>query len=804
MTRGHIRSRRPARGVFVVAFVTLTLAIAAATTTFSVVDAIVLRSLPFPGEDRLVAIGRTSVSNPRPSVVSPQDFFAWRDGATRSFSALAATGFGGSVQLDPDGEMLTRRRVSSDFFDVLGVRPIVGRGFTPDEEFEAGLEVAVVSHRLWISHFGGDPAAIGTTASFGRESRRIVGVLPPDITYPIGPASFVDVWIPFVANERDRDPAARGRGYSLEVVGRLKDGVTVDQARVELVQVRERFDATYPNTFWQDYRVYAEPLRDHVIGPAKGWMLLVLGAVALVLLVACANVANLLLVRATVRQRDMALRTALGASRQRLFIGVLLESAALAAASAAAGLLASYWAVGVARASLPEGLARASDIALDGRVVVAAVVATTMTALICGLAPAWQGARADVVTLLKGEGAARSGGWRVRNVFLVAEVALVLMLLVGTALLVTSFVRVRGVDLGFNPDNLVAFSVRPSIEADDDDDAYRRLAATFYAGTIERALSVPGVTSAAVYDGTRPLSSGGTTKYSIPGFGTESGDDMVAMRSMSPGYLETAGMRVVEGRAFRESDGAGSQRVAVVNDVVARRYFPDRTPVGETVDFRGPIEIVGVVAAVWTDGPEVEPGPELFFPVAQHPQPSGWSGHMLVARTAGPPAAVAPALEAALGDALPATPAARAPYFYGDSLDRLTAQRRFSAWLMTLFGGLALLIGAAGVYAVMASVVQQRTREIGIRVAIGASSGRVLRSVLVDAARYLGAGLVLGVAAAWAASGLIASILFEVAPTDPAVYLAAAAVLFGAGLLAAVIPAVRAARVDPLVALRAE
>jgi hypothetical protein len=307
-----------------------------------------------------------------------------------------------------------------------------------------------------------------------------------------------------------------------------------------------------------------------------------------------------------------------------------------------------------------------------------------------------------------------------------------------------------------------------------------------------------------VYDGTRPLSSGGTTKYSIPGFGTESGDDMVAMRSMSPGYLETAGMRVVEGRAFRESDGAGSQRVAVVNDVVARRYFPDRTPVGETVDFRGPIEIVGVVAAVWTDGPEVEPGPELFFPVAQHPQPSGWSGHMLVARTAGPPAAVAPALEAALGDALPATPAARAPYFYGDAFDRLTAQRRFSAWLMTLFGGLALLIGAAGVYAVMASVVQQRTREIGIRVAIGASSGRVLRSVLVDAARYLGAGLVLGVAAAWAASGLIASILFEVAPTDPAVYLAAAAVLFGAGLLAAVIPAVRAARVDPLVALRAE
>jgi putative ABC transport system permease protein len=538
------RQLRWFRGTFVLAFLTLTLAIAAATTTFSVVDAVVLRKLPFPGEDRLVAVGRISLSNPRPGVVAPQDYFTWRDDAT-TFSQLGATGGWRSSQVQSGAteETVTTRRVTANFFDVLGTRPVLGRGFTAEEEFEAGNSVAMVSHRLWTSHFSADPGVIGTTVSLGRESRRIVGVMPPGFTYPVGGLGFVDVWIPFVARENERDQANPGRGFSLDVVGRLKDGVTLEQARADLVRLRDRVDAEYPGAFWKDQRVYAASLRDHVIGPAKGWMLLVLGAVARVLLVACANVANLLLVRATARQRDMALRTALGASRGRLFAGVLVESAALAAVCAGAGVVASYWAVGAVRSWLPEGLARASDIAVDGRVVGVAVLATTVTALICGLAPAWQGARVDVVTLLKGEASmGRVRGGRLRSLFLVAEVALVVTLLVGTALLVTSFVRVSRADLGFDPENLIAYPVRSSIQANDDPG----VSGSFYDDVIARVSAVPGVVSAAVYEGPRPLAPGGSVRYSIPGFGSETGDDMVAMRAFSPGYVETAGMSVMK------------------------------------------------------------------------------------------------------------------------------------------------------------------------------------------------------------------------------------------------------------------
>jgi ABC-type antimicrobial peptide transport system permease subunit len=306
-----------------------------------------------------------------------------------------------------------------------------------------------------------------------------------------------------------------------------------------------------------------------------------------------------------------------------------------------------------------------------------------------------------------------------------------------------------------------------------------------------------------VYDGGTPLTSSGV-RYSIAGFGSESGEDMVDMRAISPGYLQAAGMRIVQGRPLLESDAAAGPRVALVNDVVARRFFPGQDPVGRTIDFRGPVEIVGVVGAVRVAGPEVAPPPELFMPLAQHPQPPGFGTPMVVVRLAVPPQAAVPAIQAALQDVLPASPQAREPFSFEETLGRLTAQRRFSAGLMVVFGALALLIGAAGVYAVMAFVVAQRTREIGIRIAVGASAGRVLRTVLAQAGRHLVIGLALGLLAAWAASGIFSSVLFEVQPTDPVVYALAAAVLLAIGLVASIVPAMRATRVDPLVALRTE
>jgi predicted permease len=805
MLPGRLRSLRSSGGTVALAFATLTLAIAVATTTFSVVDAIVLRRLPFPDEGRLVAISRVSASDPAPGVLAPQDFFAWQ-AETSSFESLGAVAGSSSLPFGPAGQEARLRtlRATSSFLDALGVRPVVGRVFTAEHERAGSDGVALISHRLWVRHFGANPAAIGTTVSFGRASRQILGVMPPEFTYPVGGDTFTDVWIPFVPRDNDRDLSSRGRGYYLQVVGRLRPGASLEQARADVERVRDRIEAEYPSSGWKDRRVRVVLLRDHIIGPAKGWMLLVLGAVGLVLLVACLNVANLLLLRATSRQRDLAVRTALGASRGRLFRDVLLESVVLAAASAGAGVLMAVWGVDLVRAFLPEGLARASDIAVDGRVLTMACVAAAATALVSGLLPAWHTSRADVVTLIKGDAASGrlATGGRLRSLFLVAEVAFVATLLVATALLVSSFVRVSQVDLGFEPRNLMGFRLDLGLEGADDE-RLRELAQTRVADVIERVSGIPGVVAAGVYDGGTPLTSSGV-RYSIAGFGSERGEDMVDMRAISPGYLQAAGMRIVQGRPLLESDAAAGPRVALVNDVVARRFFPGQDPVGRTIDFRGPVEIVGVVGAVRVAGPEVAPPPELFMPLAQHPQPPGFGTPMVVVRLAVPPQAAVPAIQAALQDGLPAAPQAREPFSFEETLGRLTAQRRFSAGLMVVFGVLALLIGAAGVYAVMAFVVAQRTREIGIRIAVGASAGRVLRTVLAQAGRHLVIGLALGLLAAWAASGIFSSVLFEVQPTDPLVYALAAGVLLAIGLVASIVPAMRATRVDPLVALRTE
>lgn len=796
-----------ARGTLVIAFLTLTLAISAATTTFSIVDAVALRRLPFPDDDRLVAIARVSARNPQPGVVAPQDYLGWRDGTT-AFAALGATaGWRASrLPMMEAGETLTTRRMTANFFDVLGVSPMIGRSFTPDEELEGATPlVAVISHRLWTMHFAGDPGVLGRSVSLGREERRIVGVMPPGFTYPVGRQTVTDIWIPWVPRAAERDPASGGRGFYLDVVGRLRDGVTLAQAKAEVDRVRDAM-AENPRSSWAGTRAHTVPLKDFVIGPAKAWMVLALGAVAAVLLVACANVANLLLVRAAPRQRDLAVRAALGASRGRLVRGVLVESLGLALASAAAGVLVSVWGVDVVRAALPDGVARASDIAINLRVLGAAALAAVATALVCGLAPASQMSRVDVVTLIKGDGAADRtglrGGTRLRSLLLVAEVALVVMLIVGASLFVTSFIRVMEVDLGFAPDGLVAFPVDVGVKAKDPDEQ-NETSRVLLAGVIDRVMALPGVAAAGIYEGGRPLGGGGV-QYSIEGFGSGRGDDMVEMRAISPGYVDAARMQVLSGRPILASDAVGGPRVALVNDVIASRYFPDRDPVGQRFDFRGPVEIVGVVRAVRAAGPEVDPRPEIFFPLTQHPR--NWSAGLplVVIRIDGALGPVMPALQAALRDVQPQAETARQPFLYAEALGRLTAQRRFSAGLMTVFGVLALVIGAAGVYAVMAFVVGRRTREIGIRIAFGASPSRVIAVVLSEAGRHLAVGLAVGLLAAWILSSGLAAVLFGVSTSEPIVYGVAATIVALVGLMAALIPAIRATGVDPAVTLRVE
>jgi predicted permease len=509
--------------------------------------------------------------------------------------------------------------------------------------------------------------------------------------------------------------------------------------------------------------------------------------------VASVNVANLLLTRSTSRARQLAIRASLGASRRQLVATLVVESLLLSLSATALGVLVATWGVGAAKAALPAGIARAAGIALDLRVLVAAAAAAVATGLVFGAVPAWQASRTDVVSLLKDTSATVASGRRMwRSVFLVLEVAFVGVLLVATTMIVASFVHITRAELGFERSHLIsvsAFGYRGNV--DDLADPLR---------------SLPGVVSVAVVAaGSPPLIAagfgGGSSTTTLQRSDAPEGTEplMAEMRRVSPEYFQTAGMPFMKGQAFGYAE-AGAPRAIVIDDVAARALFGDQNPVGATVRGRGPQDVftvTGVVAHVRLNGPERASGPQAYYALA----PRSGSPQLLL-RTSPPLATILPAVQATLAHALPSgTPPAEV-HALEDAFRRITADRRFNAGLMSIFGALALFIGAAGIYGVMASVVAQQTREIGVRVALGASAARIRRDVVAQAGRYLGAGLGLGLPAAWWTSRMFTSLLFDVRPTDPAVYAIVAALLVGVGVLAALVPARRAARVDPLIALK--
>jgi putative ABC transport system permease protein len=792
--RSALRGLRTSRGTTAIALVVLTTAIAAATVTFSVVDAVTLRRLPFPEPDRLLAISRVTSLSPRLDPVAPQDFYSWQEAAT-AFESLAAGGpWALQLQADDGMERLSAWRTTGTLFGVLRVTPAHGRTFTAEHEQAGRDRVAVISHGLWVRRFGADPGVVGRPVTFGKETREILGVMPEGFTYPIGPPQPTDVWIPNVTRPTDRDHALGGRAYYLQVVGRLRPGATLEQARTQVETITTQIAAAYPSSFWKDVRPVVTTLHERVVGPASQWLLLVLAAVALVLLVAYVNVANLLLVRAIARGRELATRAALGASRARLARMLVLEALVLTTVAAAAGVTLSYWGLSIVTAALPEGLARASSIALDARVLAIAIAAALVTGLVFGLVPAWQAWRADLVTVMKDGTAGVVGGrgrLRWMRVLLGAEVAVVVAVLVATALFVTSFIRIVRADLGFDRDNVVGFSVQ--------------LAATeaIVSDLLERVAAVPGVRHAALVDSGLPLS-GGSRRYSITvdGYGETTGGDMLEFRGVTAGYLEAVGARLLEGRSFEPSDRAGSPRVAVINEEAARRFFQGQA-IGRTFEFRGRTTVVGVVASARLAGPEVDVRPELYVPLTQNDTRSSAVSGNLVVRTQGAPEAVVPAVQDAIRQVLGGT-ATPAPRFVSESFRQLTATRRFNAGVMAVFGAVALLIGVSGIYGVMAFTVAQQVRAIGLRRALGASAGRILRALLADAGRTLAAGIAAGLLMAWLGSGVFASVVYGVQPTEAWLYASIAALAALAGLLAAIVPGLRAARIDPLVALRGE
>jgi predicted permease len=798
------RGLRAAPGTTALAMTILTIGIAAATVTFSVVDAIALRRLPFPEPERLLAIARTGRGSTRAGPVAPQDYYTWQSQVT-AFEGLAAHSLGGGWLTLTEGgasERLVSLRVTANLFDVLRVVPALGRGFGSDHEVAGQDLVVILSHETWRNRFGGDPAILGRRLAFGRQSREVIGVMPPGFTYPVGPADATEVYVPHVPRATDRDHGYGGRGFSLLVVGRLRPGATSAVAEAQVLTATANVIAAYPEqSFWKDASPVVTSLHASVVGPARRWLVLLLGAVALVLMIAYVNVANLLLARATRRTQEFAVRTALGASRACVARALVVESVLLSTAAAAAGILLAVWGVQIATSNLPAGLARASTIALDLRVLSVAIGVALGTGMLFGVIPAWHGSRADVTAVMKqGSGAIASGRARWQRMLLVSELAFVVTLLVAAALFITSFVNVLRADLGFSRERLVAF--RLSVPAGSAVPTTPRAAAeAFVNDALVRARAVPGVESAAFADGGMPLSTEGA-RYSvtIPGYGPIRGADMLALRAVTPEYFGVAGIRVVDGRVFDASRSAAPD-VAMLNEEAARRFFGGRSPVGQVIMFRRPTTIVGVVASVSVGGPESERQPELYLPLHQDeltgPVDSGW---LVVKLAAGGSAqSVRAALTGLSANSQP--PAIRD---FGEEFRAITADRRFSAALMSGFGVLALLMAAAGVYGLTSFVVGQQTRSIGLRLAIGATTGRIFRGVIADSGRLLAIGLLIGVMGGWAASRLFSSEVFGVTGGEPWLYAAVAATLGLTSIAAMIVPAWRASRVDPLVALRAE
>ena len=806
--RFAIRALKATPGFTAVALIVLTLGIGATTAIFSVVDGVALRGLPFPADGRLMDVTEINPTNKGlgGGAVAAANFFDWRARQTVFEDLAAVQNTAGSIVRDGGvPESLPTVMASASLFGLLRVSPAIGHTFTAENEVRGNEHVAVISNGLWRRRFGADPNVVGRTITFDHGVYEVVGVMPAGFTYPIGLAKPPDLWVPYVppANEMPRGDGS-SRNYNAKVVGRLKDGVTIDQARAQMEQITGALKQEYPRWF-RDRWVAVTPLRDSIVGKARSWMLMLLGAVAFVLLIACVNVANLLLARSTARAREVAVRTALGATGWQLARGLLAESLVLSAAGTLLGVIAAIWGVHLIRASLPPGLPRLSDVGVNLRVL--AVAAAASIAVAIAVTPFWQSRRASLASALREggrSGAAGAARQRARTILLVAEVALAVVLLVGAGLFVSSFVRLMNVDLGLDYSNIATISVYPRIDfgapKDQVDAALAKSGAQVQA-VLERVRALPGLSTVAVMgSGSEPLSTGWSrTTVTLPGKPAFSDpDDQPDIKQITPEYFAALRVPLLEGRTIAAEDLlAGAPGVVVINDIAAKRFFPDRDPIGAPIKVNGDRTVIGIVRAARVQGPEGQLRPEVYTPM-------NWNrtfGGTIIVRTAGDPGAIFPALRASVHAAVPELVVPE-PQTLAESFDQLVVQRRFNMIVLALFGVLAVVIAGAGIYGVMAYIVEQRTQEIGVRMALGAQPGQVVQMVLARATVFMAMGLALGIVGGWMLSRLIKAFLFAVEPHDPIVYVSAALVLLAAGLLAALIPARRASRVDPVTALR--
>ncbi len=810
------RSLRSTPGFTAVALTVLTLGIGATTAIYSVVDAVALRGMPFERADRLMIIDETNPTGKglTGGYVNAANFFDWR-AQQQVFEDIAAfQGAGLTVFDQGEPETLRTLMVSSTLMPILRVAPRIGRTFTPQHEVAGQNKVALISDALWKRRFNADPNVVGKTFVVGRPGDakpgrndgvwQVVGVMAAGFEFPVGRLKPIDVWIPYVPTA-DEYPRGDGssRNYNAQVLGRLKDGVSKDQAYANMSQITAALKAQYPKWF-RDRWVGVTPLHESIVGKARGWMFLLLGSVAFVLLIACVNVANLMLARATSRSRDISVRAALGASRWQLARALLAESLLLSIGGTVLGVIAAYWGVQVMRASLPTTLPRVASIAIDLRVLAVAATSALITGVFFGLLPALQFSRPKLSSALREGGRSGNVGMarqRARTLLLVAEVALAVVLLVGAGLFVSSFVKLTRVDLGIDTRHVLTVSVSPRIDFSKEHiDADMARAAVTMRDVLTRARALPGVEVAAIASGSTPLSTGWSrSSITIPGKPrSDDPDDSPDQKNISPDYFRATNVPMLMGREFTTADSAaGAEPVIIVNDIVVDRLLNGQNPIGLTVESNGKRRIVGVVRAVRLGGPEAPLRPEVYMPLSD----TRAFGGTLFLRSSNDPAALSKDVRSILRAAMPDVIVPETQTFR-ELYDKLIVQRKFNMIVLALFGVLAIVIAAVGIYGVMAYIVEQRTQEIGVRMALGAQPGQVLRMVLSRATLFMVVGIGIGLVAGWALTRYVEAFLFQVEPHNLTTYAAAAGILIVAGLAAAFVPARRASKVDPMTALR--
>jgi putative ABC transport system permease protein len=793
---------RTSRGFTAVVLLTLALGIGANTMIFSVVNAVVLRPLPYKDADRLIFASQTT-ADVAVKPFSVFEYYDWRD-QNHVFEQLAAFRWDNFNLIgEAQPQRLQISMVTANVFPMLRAEPMIGRVFTPDEDKPGGNRVVVLSYDLWQRRFGADRDVVGKTLNLDGQLYTMIGVMPPGFAFYPSPIYRADLWMPlglFVNNWMGNRNARPG----IYAVGRLKDGVTIEQARTEMETIAARLEQQYPESN-SGHRAFIVPLQQHLIRNVRTSVLLLLGAVTLVLLIACANVTNLLLGRAASRQREISIRAAMGATQWRLIRQLLTESLVQSLVGAVLGLGLAYLGLKFFLSISPANLPRATEINIDSRVLWFTLLISILTGLIFGLAPAIHSSKVDLSKVLKETARGSVGVVRkqIRNLLVISEVALALFLLVASILIVRSFIRLADANPGFDVRNVLAMQISLPLSKYAED--WRRR--VFTEQLVERVKALPGVESAAEVT-PLPLSGDGRqAPFIVEGRPVVASNEvpLTDLASVSPGYFETMGIRLLRGRYFTEQDKEDGAQVAIIDESMARRFWPDEDPIGKRLKI-GPadpnspwLQIVGVVGHLKNYGVTEESRIQVFRPYSQVP----FNQISIVVRTSGDPAALMSAVRGEVAGIDKDQPVYNVRTME-DLLATTLAPRRLVVFLLGAFALLALVLGAIGVYSVLAYSVTERKHEIGIRMALGAQQSSILKLVMRQGLSLVLIGMIVGLAGIFVFKQVIANLLFELTATDPLSYISSLVVLATVAILACYLPARKAMRVDPVIALRQE